>query len=88
MAQLKITWTKSYIGKPQNQRRVIDALGLRRLNQTVVLGDTPTVRGMVNKVGHLLKVEEMEETQRPATRRRTRRTQNNPSEDETPASTQ
>ena len=35
MAQLKITWTKSYIGKPQNQRRVIHALGLRRLHHTV-----------------------------------------------------
>ncbi len=61
MAQLKITWTKSYIGKPQNQRRVIHALGLHRLNQTVVHGDTPTIRGMVNKVIHLLSVEEMEE---------------------------
>jgi large subunit ribosomal protein L30 len=74
MAQLKITWTKSYIGKPQNQRRVIDALGLRRLNHTVVLGDTPTIRGMVNKVSHLLRVEELEDTERPAVRPRTRRT--------------
>lgn len=61
MAQLKITWTKSYIGKPQNQRRVVHALGLRRLNHTVTLGDTPTIRGMVNKVSHLLKVEEVSE---------------------------
>lgn len=73
MAQLKITWTKSYIGKPQNQRRVIDALGLRRLHQTVILGDTPTVRGMVNKVGHLLQVEELEEAERPAPRTQPRR---------------
>ena len=62
MAQLKITWTKSYIGRPQNQRRVIHALGLRRLNHTVIHGDTPTIRGMVNKVSHLLHVEEVEET--------------------------
>ena len=61
MAQLKITWTKSYIGKPQTQRRVIHALGLRRLNHTVVHGDTPTIRGMVNKVQHLLSVEELVE---------------------------
>ncbi len=61
MAQLRITWTKSYIGKPQNQRRVVQALGLRRLHQTVTVGDTPTIRGMVNKVSHLLKVEEIPE---------------------------
>ena len=60
MAQLKITWTKSYIGKPRNQRRVVQALGLRRLNHTVIHGDTPTIRGMVNKVQHLLSVEELE----------------------------
>ena len=61
MAQLKITWTKSYIGKPQNQRRVIHALGLRRLHHTVTHGDTPTIRGMVNKISHLVKVEEVAE---------------------------
>ncbi len=61
MAQLKITWTKSYIGRPRNQRRVVQALGLRRLHHTVILGDTPTIRGMVNKVQHLLSVEELEE---------------------------
>ncbi len=61
MAQLKITWTKSYIGRPRSQRRVVQALGLRRLNHTVIHGDTPTIRGMVNKVQHLLKVEELEE---------------------------
>jgi large subunit ribosomal protein L30 len=61
MAQLKITWTKSYIGKPQNQRRVVHALGLRRLHHTVIHGDTPTIRGMVNKISHLVKVEELAE---------------------------
>ena len=61
MAQLKITWTKSYIGKPRSQRRVVQALGLRRLHQTVIHGDTPTIRGMVNKVQHLLSVEAVEE---------------------------
>lgn len=61
MAQLKITWTKSYIGKPQNQRKVVQALGLRRLHHTVTVGDTPTIRGMVNKVSHLLTVEEVAE---------------------------
>jgi large subunit ribosomal protein L30 len=61
MAQLKITWTKSYIGKSETQRRVIRALGLKRLNHTVVHGDTPTIRGMVNKVNHLVTVEEVAE---------------------------
>ena len=61
MAQLKITWTKSYIGKPRDQRRVIHALGLKRLHHTVIHGDNSTVRGMVRKVGHLLAVEEVEE---------------------------
>ena len=61
MAQLKITWTKSYIGRPRSQRRVVQALGLRRLHHTVIHGDTSTIRGMVNKVQHLLSVEELEE---------------------------
>ena len=61
MAQLKITWTKSYIGKPQNQRKVVHALGLRRLHHTVTHGDTPTIRGMVNKISHLVTVEEIAE---------------------------
>jgi len=63
MAQLKITWSKSYIGRPQNQRKVIHALGLRRLHHTVTHGDTPTIRGMVNKVHHLLTVVEIAEAQ-------------------------
>ncbi len=61
MAQLKITWTKSDIGRPRSQRRIVQALGLRRLHHTVIHGDTPTIRGMVNKVQHLLLVEEVEE---------------------------
>ena len=58
MAEIKITWTKSVIGRPQNQRRIIKSLGLHRLNHTVVHQDSPTIRGMVNKVSHLVKVEE------------------------------
>ena len=61
MAQLKITWTKSYIGKPRNQRRVVESLGLKRLHHSVIHGDTPIIRGMVNKVQHLLNVEEVPE---------------------------
>jgi large subunit ribosomal protein L30 len=58
MAQLKITWTKSGIGRPGNQRRIIKSLGLRRLHHSVVHQDSPTIRGMVNKVSHLVHVEE------------------------------
>ena len=72
MAQIKITWTKSYIGRPENQRKVIEALGLKRLHHSVTHGDTPTIRGMVNKVSHLLAVEEVAEEATTATPRRTR----------------
>ena len=72
MGQLKLTWTRSCIGRPQGQRRVIESLGLKRLNHTVTLGDTPTIRGMVNKVQHLLVVEQIEEAKK-TTRRRARK---------------
>ena len=60
MAQFKITWTKSCIGRPETQRRIIRSLGLKRLHHSVVHGDTPTIRGMINKVPHLVMVEEVE----------------------------
>ena len=56
---LKITQVKSYIGTPQDQKRTVKALGLKRINHTVEQADTPTIRGMVFKVKHLLKVEEV-----------------------------
>lgn len=55
---LKITLKKSIIGKPEKHRRTVRSLGLRKLNRTVVLKDSPTVRGMVNRVSHLLEVKE------------------------------
>ena len=55
---LKIKLKKSLIGRPEKHRRVVQSLGLRKLNKTVVLADTPTIRGMVQKVSHLLDVEE------------------------------
>ncbi len=60
ITQLKITWKKSYIGRPEAQRRIIRSLGLRRLHHSVVHGDTPTIRGMINKVIHLVTVEAIE----------------------------
>lgn len=54
---LKITWKKSAIGYEKDQLATLRALGLRRLNQTVVHEDTPSIRGMVAKVSHLVQVE-------------------------------
>ncbi len=56
MAQIKITQIKSRINCPAVQKRTLDALGLRKMNHTVVKEDTPSVMGMVNKVRHLVKV--------------------------------
>jgi large subunit ribosomal protein L30 len=57
---LRITWVKSAIGYSQRQKNTIRALGLRRLGQTVERPDNPAVRGMVDSVSHLVKVEEVQ----------------------------
>ncbi len=57
-ARITIRWVKSQIGYDQKQRATIRGLGLRRLGQRVELEDTPSVRGMINKVRHLVVVEE------------------------------
>jgi large subunit ribosomal protein L30 len=54
---LKVTQVKSVIGTKESHRACIRGLGLRRLNQTVVVEDTPAVRGMINKVFYLVKWE-------------------------------
>ena len=58
-AKLKITQVRSVIGRPRKHRRVIEALGLKRNQTTVVHDDTPSIRGMVFKVRHLVNVEEV-----------------------------
>lgn len=58
--KLKVTLVKSYIGRPQKQRNVLRGMGLEKLNRTVLLKDTPEIRGMVHKVCHLVSVEELE----------------------------
>ncbi len=63
MSRLKVTWVKSGIGYPKDQKRTIKALGFRRLNQTIEHEDLPSIRGMVHKVRHLVKVEESSETE-------------------------
>ena len=61
MAKLRITWVKSGIGYNESQRRTLVALGFHRLNQSVVRDDSMPLRGMINKVRHLVKVEEASE---------------------------
>jgi len=58
--KLKVTLKKSGIGYPEAQKRVIQSLGLRKLNSSVVHADTPAIRGMVRKISHLVTVEEVE----------------------------
>ena len=57
MAWLCIVWVKSGIGYNKNQKRTLRALGLHRLNQSVVHSDCASIRGMINEVKHLVKVE-------------------------------
>lgn len=56
--KLEITLTKSVIGAKEKQAKTVEALGLKKIRQTVVLEDTPAVRGMVNRVSHLVTVKE------------------------------
>jgi len=62
VAKLRITWVKSGIGYNKSQKRTLAALGFHRLNQSVVHDDSMSLRGMVNKVRHLVRVEEASET--------------------------
>jgi large subunit ribosomal protein L30 len=61
MTRLRITWKKSGIGFERNQQATIRSLGLRRLNQTIEREDTPVVRGMIQKVRHMVQVVEVED---------------------------
>ncbi|MBI2902934.1 MAG: 50S ribosomal protein L30 [Candidatus Methylomirabilis oxyfera] len=57
---VSIILRKSMIGRRSHQRRVLAGLGLRRIDQSVVRADTPTIRGMIAKVSHLVEVREVE----------------------------
>lgn len=57
MAKLRITQTRSVIDAPKRQKRTMEALGLRRMRQTVEHDDTPQIRGMLRKVEHLVSVD-------------------------------
>lgn len=64
MAHLRIRWKKSTIGYNQRQRDTIRSLGLRRLNATVVREDSPSVRGMIERVRHLVEVADVDDEAR------------------------
>lgn len=59
-SKLRVTWTKSSIGFAKDQKRTIKALGLKRLHHSVEHDDTPVIRGMTQKVQHLITVEEVQ----------------------------
>ena len=56
--KLKVTLVKSMIGRPEKHRKVLRGMGLTRLNRTVELQDTASIRGMINAVSHLVNAEE------------------------------
>ena len=60
--KLKITLVKSFIGRPEAQRRVLRGMGLGKVNKTVMLNDTPEIRGMILEVDHLVAAVEVEES--------------------------
>jgi large subunit ribosomal protein L30 len=60
MSRLKVTQVRSGIGSKQNQRETLRSLGLKRIRDVVVKEDRPEIRGMINTVTHLVRVEEVE----------------------------
>lgn len=61
MAKLKVTMVRGLAGKKPNQRLTVKGLGLKGRHDSVVVEDTPATRGMINKVSHLVEVEEVQE---------------------------
>ncbi|MDP8322432.1 MAG: 50S ribosomal protein L30 [Candidatus Stygibacter australis] len=61
MKKIKVTLVHSVIGRKEDQKRTVKALGLRKISSSRVHNDTPVIRGMVNKVSHLVKVEDVQE---------------------------
>lgn len=57
MAKIRITQVKSKIGQPERQKRILEALGIKKMHQTVEHEATPQIMGMVDKLKHLVKVE-------------------------------
>lgn len=57
--QLKITLVKSLICRNKDQRKTVEALGLKKIGQSITAADTPAIRGVIQKIGFMLKVEEI-----------------------------
>lgn len=66
MATLRVKYSKSSIGYSQSQKDTVRSLGLRKLNQVVEVADTPSIRGMIFKIKHLVTVEEVAGAQEKA----------------------
>ena len=60
--KLKVTLKRSVIGRPQRQKKIVEALGLRRIHHAVIHNDTPQIRGMINKIIHLIEIEDIQES--------------------------
>ncbi|EGL14487.1 50S ribosomal protein L30 [Paenibacillus chitinolyticus] len=60
MSKLQITLKRSLIGRPETQKKTVQALGLRKLNHSVVQSDNEAIRGMINQVSHLIEVKEIQ----------------------------
>lgn len=58
MAKIQITLTRSVIGRPETQRKTVKALGLKKMHSSVIVEDNDAIRGQINKVSHLVTVEE------------------------------
>ena len=84
MSKIKIRQVRSIIDRPKRQKLTIEALGLGRPNWEKVHNDTPQIRGMINKVSHLVVVEEYKE-EKPKTRKRTSKKKVEKTEEEIPA---
>jgi large subunit ribosomal protein L30 len=70
MTDLKVTQIRSAIGKPESLRKVLAGMGLRKRHHSVILPDTPEVRGMIFKVPHLVRVERVPAGSRRSARAR------------------
>ena len=60
--RIRVTQRRSAIGRYRKQRLTLEALGIRKMHQSVIHNDTPQIRGMINKITHLLEVETVEES--------------------------
>ena len=71
MTKLKVTQLRSVIDRPRDQKQTVRRLGLHRINDSVVKDDRPEIRGMIAKVGHLVRVEEVSDDEANDTGRKT-----------------